>query len=242
MVICGIADTLDNGGNMYFQFLLEDYSTEILVNHVVDKLREQYPDKEIYADLKSFHGIGHLVKKGTTIEQKTGKILNDLPMYLRAFDKRLCRMESRAALIIVLDNDKREQKEFLRQLEQLSCENMILTDHVFCVAVKEMEAWLLGDVDAIELAYPNLKKSAAKNYVQDAICDTWEVLANMVYPGVIAKLMKNARNSYSEIGRAKAEWADMIGKKLNLFNNRSASFQFFVGELIKRIEAVETIA
>ena len=44
-MICGIADTLDNGGNMYFQFLLEDYSTEILVNHVVDKLREQYPDK-----------------------------------------------------------------------------------------------------------------------------------------------------------------------------------------------------
>ena len=30
---------------MYFQFLIEDKSTEILVNHVMDKMQKQYWDK-----------------------------------------------------------------------------------------------------------------------------------------------------------------------------------------------------
>ena len=32
---------------MYFQFLIEDKSTNILVNHVMGKLADQYIDKEI---------------------------------------------------------------------------------------------------------------------------------------------------------------------------------------------------
>ena len=32
---------------MYFQFLIEDRSTEILVNHVMDKLKDQYTGNDI---------------------------------------------------------------------------------------------------------------------------------------------------------------------------------------------------
>ena len=35
---------------MYFQFLIEDQSTEILVGHVMEKIKEKYPDKEILYD------------------------------------------------------------------------------------------------------------------------------------------------------------------------------------------------
>ena len=35
---------------MYFQFLIEDQSTEILVGHVMGKLKEKYPEKEILYD------------------------------------------------------------------------------------------------------------------------------------------------------------------------------------------------
>ena len=45
---------------MYFQFLIEDQSTEILVGHVMEKLKEKYPEKEILYDSKPFKGIGHL--------------------------------------------------------------------------------------------------------------------------------------------------------------------------------------
>lgn len=96
----------------------------------------------------------------------------------------------------------------------------------FVLQLKEVEAWLLGDISAVESAYLNFKRSPQKKYIQDGICDTWEVLADMVYPGGLKKLKKTAGYAYSEIGKAKAEWADKIGVMLNIENNKSPSFQF----------------
>lgn len=221
---------------MYFQFLIEDKSTKILVNHVMEKLNNQYADKEIIWNVKPFGGIGHLRKKGNALEQKTGKLLNDLPMYMKAFSKVLQNMEY-AALIIVLDNDKRDVKHFRQELESLAISNMVLCDYVFCIAIKEMEAWLLGDTEAIKEAYPEAKMQHIKRYEQDAICETWEVLADIVYPHGLSKLKKKADGSYSEIGKAKCEWADKIGSCLHLHENISPSYQLFIGELEKRILA-----
>ncbi len=221
---------------MYFQFLIEDKSTEILVAHVMNKLKKQYLEKEILWNIKSFSGIGNLQKKGTVLERKTGKLLNDLPRYMRAFDKVLRRMQS-AALVVVLDNDKRDIEQFRKDLENAAISNMVLCDYVFCVAVKEMEAWLLGDTDAIKEAYPNARMQCIKRYDQDAICETWEVLADMVYPKGLAKLKKKSGDAYTEIGKAKCEWADRIGSCLRLHNNQSPSYQYFIEALEKRIFA-----
>ena len=49
---------------MYFQFLIEDSSTEIIVNHIMEKLQAKYKNKYIGFDTKSFRGIGHLPTKG----------------------------------------------------------------------------------------------------------------------------------------------------------------------------------
>ena len=221
---------------MYFQFIIEDKSTHILVNHVMEKLVNQHTEKEIIWDIKSFGGIGHLRKSGSALEQKTGKLLNDLPMYMKAFGKVLQNMEY-ASLIIVLDNDKRDMKQFRQELEDVAISNMILCDYVFCIAIKEMEAWLLGDIEAIREAYPDAKIQCIKRYEQDAICETWEVLADVVYPHGLFKLKKKAGGSYSEIGKAKCEWADKIGRCLHLHENASPSYQYFIGELEKRILA-----
>lgn len=219
---------------MYFQFLIEDKSTEILVNHVMEKLVDQYMEREIIWDIKSFGGIGHLCKKGSVLEQKTGKLLNDLPMYMKGFSKVLQNMEH-AALIIVLDNDKRDVEQFRKELENVAISNMVLCDYVFCVAIKEMEAWLLGDTEAITEAYPDAKIQYIRRYEQDAICETWEVLADIVYPHGFSKLKKKANGNYSEIGKTKCEWADKIGKYLHLYKNMSPSYQYFISELEKRI-------
>lgn len=221
---------------MYIQFLAEDESTQILLRHIMNKLKDLYCEKEIVWDIKFFTGIGHLGKKGTAIQRKTGKLLNDLPMYLRAFDKVIQAM-GEGAIFIVLDNDKRDKAEFLNQLKSVSVDNEIVSDHVFCIAVKEIEAWLLGDIQAIGKAYPSVKKSVQKRYIQDGICDTWEVLADMVYPGGLVRLRKKAAGGYQEIGKTKAEWADKIGSALNLDRNRSPSFNYFLSELRKRVEA-----
>lgn len=222
---------------MYFQFLIEDKSTEILVKHIMEKLKTKYPNKDINFDSKSFNGIGHLPTAGNLMERKGGNLLNNLPMYLRGFDRSLANMEH-AAIIVVLDNDQRDCKIFQQSLNQLAKSVILFTDYVFCIAVKEMEAWLLGDENAIFSAYPDARRKYLKSYQQDGICDTWEVLANMVYPGGLVKLCKMSKNSYNETGKSKCEWADKIGEQLDLERNISPSFQYFLTELESRIEAV----
>ena len=130
----------------------------------------------------------------------------------------------------------RDAEMFRKELEILAIESMVFTDHVFCIAVKEMEAWLLGDMEAIEAAYPNVRKGAVKNYTQDEIGDTWEVLANAVYKNGLSGLRKKAGNAYTEVGKAKKEWADRIGAFMDLEHNHSPSFQYFVSNLKDRIE------
>ncbi len=221
---------------MYIHFLIEDESTEVLVGHVMRRISGIYPDKDISWKTKYFKGIGNLPAKGTASDRKTGKLLNDLSMYLKGFDKILRHMEQ-ASLFIVLDNDERDTENFRKQLNCIARDNMILTDHVFCIAVKEMEAWLLGDINAIEEAYPNVKKAPIKKYEQDGLCDTWQVLADMVYPGGLKKLEKVTGKSYNEIGKMKKEWADKIGRNIRFERNSSPSFQYFIRQLMMRMEA-----
>lgn len=221
---------------MYFQFLIEDKSTEILVNHIMEKIKEMYPDIFIDFNTKSFNGIGHLSTHGSLQERKGSGLLNNLPLYLRGFDRSLAQMPQ-AVIVVVLDNDKRDSTEFQNTLDKIAKESVQLTDWVVCIAVKEMEEWLLGDEDAIIRAYPNAKKKYLKSYEQDGICATWEVLANMLYPGGLAALKKKSKNSYSITGSAKCEWADKIGKELKLECNLSPSFNRFLQSLQLRIDA-----
>ncbi|MCQ4636944.1 DUF4276 family protein [Anaerovorax odorimutans] len=220
---------------MYFQFLIEDRSTEILVGHVMEKLQLVYPEQSIYFNTKAFTGIGNLRTKGDLMERKGGNLLDNLYRYLRGFDRCLQEMNG-AAIVIILDNDRRDTKEFMQQLERVAQQSIMITDHVFCVAVKEMEAWLLGDENAIMRAYPNAKTKFLSGYEQDGLVDTWEVLANMIYPGGLAELKKKSKKSYSATGKAKCEWADNIGRELCFEENISPSFQHFIQELKVRMK------
>ena len=214
---------------MYYQFLIEDKSSEQLIDILMKKFTLLYP--ETVYNCKSFHGICGITKKNTVKETKTGHLLNDLATYLRGFNKSLQSFPS--VIVIVLDNDDRNTEEFRNSLELVAVQNMITVDHVFCIAVEEVEAWLLGDERAIVSAYPNVKLSVLHSYVPDSICGTWEKLADAIYPGGYAKLMKNAV-SYAEIGRIKAEWSRNIGEYMEFNSNSSPSFNFFFSEIQKR--------
>lgn len=215
---------------MYFQFLVEDRSGGRLICELMDKIVAQHP--EVSYNCKSFKGIGGFTKKNTVKETKTGKLLNDLATYLRGFSKSLQNMQ--AVIVVVMDNDDRDTEAFAAELNQVAVQNMITTDHVFCIAVEEMEAWLLGDESAILAAYPNAKLMYLRSYKQDSICGTWEVLADVVYPGGLAG-MKKACPAYGEIGKIKSEWASNIGRYMDWDKNVSTSFRFFASEIQKRI-------
>ena len=226
---------------MYFQFLVEDKSTEILINHIMETLQRDLPqgkqlDDLLYYDIKSFRGIGHLKKSGSIQERKTGMLLNDLPAIMRGMGRALQNMDH-AAIIVVMDNDKNNPDTFIEELRQMATTHLVVVDHEFCLAIKELEAWILGDEKAIREAYPEYKKAALRDYVQDGICDTWEVLANAVYPGGLAALKKKAAGSYCEIGKAKCEWANMIGPRMNIKENKSPSYHHFIQCLLSRVGA-----
>lgn len=215
---------------MHFQYLVEDISGENLIRVLMDKFVQSYPD--VTYDCKSFHGIGGFTKKNTVKETKTGKLLNDLATYLRGFNKSLQNFP--AVIVVVLDNDDHNPDAFRKELEQVAQQNMITTDHIFCIAVEEVEAWLLGDEAAILAAYPHAKTQPLHSYVQDSICGTWEVLADVVYPGGCAKLKRNCQ-SYGEIGKLKTEWAKNIGQYMDFNTNRSPSFNHFISEISRRV-------
>lgn len=96
--------------------------------------------------------------------------------------------------------------------------------------LKGMEAWLLGDSDALLTAYPMAKRQFLQKYTQDSIVGTWEYLADIVYKGGLQALRKNA-SSYYEIGMFKCECARNIGVLLDIRKNASPSFNYFIGKL-----------
>ena len=218
---------------MHFQFLIEDQSSAALIEILMGRISQT--NESITFNCKPFRGIGGFTKKNTVKETKSGKLLNDLATYLRGFNKSLQYIP--AVIIVVLDNDTRNTKEFLAELKQVARQNKINLDHVFCIAVEEVEAWLLGDEAAVLAAYPSAKHQLLHTYVQDSICGTWEVLADVVYPGGVSKLKKDCP-TYIEIGKCKSEWARKIGIHMDIAHNNSPSFNYLIIEINKRLPAV----
>lgn len=218
---------------MHFQFLIEDQSSAALIEILMQRIF--LTNGDITYNCKSFKGLGGFTKKNTIKETKSGKLLNDLATYLRGFNKSLQHIS--AAIIVVLDNDTRNTEEFLAELNRVAQMNMITVDHVFCIAVEEVEAWLLGDEAAVLAAYPSAKVQQLHTYVQDSICGTWEVLADVVYPGGVSKLKKECP-TYIEIGKCKSEWAKKIGSYMDIAHNNSPSFNYFITEITKRLSIV----
>ncbi|GHU13280.1 hypothetical protein AGMMS50225_23020 [Betaproteobacteria bacterium] len=58
-------------------------------------------------------------------------------------------------------------------------------------------------------------------YIQDSACDTWELLADAIYPGGAAAIK---RKGWPLPGQIKHEWAERIGPFLDPDRNLSPSF------------------
>jgi hypothetical protein len=220
---------------MNFTFLIEDASGETLIHRIMEKYTAEYPTVEYTT--KAFKGLGGLPKNIAVDRVKTGKLLNDLPQYLRGFDYSFRHIPG-ACLFIVLDNDARDTDSFYAELRRVAAETGIALDHVFCVAIEEMEAWLLGDRAAIEAAYPSKRakiNTVFTQYEQDSICGTWEKLAEALIDGGYRRY-KRTKPSYIENGQHKNEWANRVGLHMDIRRNASPSFNRLIHEMDTRVQ------
>jgi hypothetical protein len=91
------------------------------------------------------------------------------------------------------------------------------------IAVEELEAWFLGDEAALRAVFPRVKPFATKAAFRDpdaVVGGTWEQLQRLLQ-----------RSGYYQGGLRKVDFATQIAPRLDITNNRSASFQQFTSGL-----------
>lgn len=213
---------------MHFEFLIEDKSGEEMLKLLVPKII----DTQIHTfRIHSYKGIGAIPKNLKTSQDASKRsLLNQLPKLLSGYGKSFRYDLESNAVILVCDLDNKNKSKFLKELKDVlaSCEIEPTTS--FCLAIEECEAWLLGDLDAIKKAYPKANAQVLKNYKNDSICGTWELLADAVFSGGSAKLKELG---HADEGTQKSEWAKNITPFMNIENNKSPSFNFFKSEVEK---------
>ena len=207
---------------MRFEILVEDQSGSIALDVVLEKILGENGHTHSWT-LHPCKGIGRIPKDlHAEPDPKKKLLLNHFPGMLRAYGRSL--QPGTDCVVVVVDLDDRDCGAFKRELLAVleACDPAPKT--LFRIAIEESEAWLLGDRDAVQAAYPRAKNAVLNEYRQDSICGTWEVLADAVRKGGSAQLRKEG---YPGIGKAKCEWARRIAPRMDVDRNRSKSFQVF---------------
>jgi len=202
---------------MHIEILVEDASGAKLLEAVLPKLLGEQGEPHTWR-VHSYKGIGRIPKKLNAGADPTKRILLDqLPRILRGYGN----TPGIDAVVVVLDSDRRNCVTFLTELKALAAACNPAPNTLFRLAIEEMEAWYLGDRQALQTAYPRAKADVLGRYTQDSVCGTWEVLADAVYPGGSAAINKAG---WPLPGQIKCEWAERIGPLLNPDRNASSSF------------------
>ena len=205
---------------MHIEVLVEDSSGKKLLVQLLPQLWGEQGAPHTWR-LKAYKGIGR-IPNGLAAKADPAKriLLDQLPRLLQGYGKTL----GIDAVVVVLDTDRRDCKDFLRELKALAGGCHPAPRTVFRLAIEETEAWYLGDREALLTAYPRAKREVLDRYEQDSACGTWELLADAVYPGGVAAIKKMG---WPLPGQIKHEWAEKIGPHMGLHHNQSPSFGKF---------------
>lgn len=202
---------------MHIEILVEDSSGERLLDCLVPQMLGEQGQPHTWR-LHAYKGISRIPPglKASTDPAKR-MLLDQLPRLLRGYGK----TPGIDAVIVVLDSDRRDCVAFLTELRSLVNGLEQAPKTLYRLAIEEVEAWYLGDREALVAAYPRAKQRALYNYVQDSVCGTWEVLADAIYPGGAAAIKKAG---WPLPGQLKHEWAEKIGPLMDIERNASPSF------------------
>ncbi|MGE3916642.1 MAG: hypothetical protein AB7F78_13180 [Hyphomicrobiaceae bacterium] len=211
---------------MHIEILVEDGSGTKMLGELVPRIIGPYANPHTWR-LHAYKGIGRMPRDLATSADPSKRILLDqLPRLLQGYGK----TPGIDAVVVVVDTDKRNCESFLGELNKLleSCVPQPRT--LFRLAIEEMEAWYLGDRNALLVAYPRAKTAILDKYKQDSVCGTWELLADAIVPGGNATI---AKAGWPMAGQVKHEWAEKITPHMDIANNISPSFAKFREGLLR---------
>ncbi|MDR2705383.1 MAG: DUF4276 family protein [Planctomycetaceae bacterium] len=211
-------------------FLVEDVSGETTLKIVLDKIGLKPEQYEIH----SYRGIGKIPEnlKKNDSDPKKRQLLTQLPKLLKGFSNRYQNLNY--TIFVMCDLDERCFKRFRKELLDVA-KNCNADRHTqFFFSVKEMEAWFLGDFNAIKQTYPRARQR--KNYIESKF-GCWETLAESIKKGLSKELKKQKeKEGYFVIGKLKNQWATEITPHLDIQKNSSPCFCYFRDKIQKIIQ------
>jgi hypothetical protein len=188
---------------MRIEFLLEEYSMKVFLENLLPRVLPENMKLNEHYFLRSHDGKSDLIKS--------------IPKKIRAFNN----FSTPFGIVILHDQDSNDcilLKEELQSLCNPESKNIKYLVRIVC---RELESWYLGDMDAIQNAYP---KFAARKY---------KGKAKYRYPD-----KTNASFELKKIVPSfqKVEGAKKISPFINIEYNKSPSFKQFLKGLKNLIE------
>jgi len=197
---------------MHVEFLLEEESAAVALDLLAPKI------------------LGPGATHQCHFFQGKQDLLSKLPERLRAYKRWI---PDNFRIVVLLDEDRKDCHELKIELEQIAAVAGFTTlsqaaggrFHVVNrIAVEELEAWYLGDMDALYVAFPRLSANMARRTRfrdPDRVSGgTWEALERELQ-----------RAGYYPGGLAKVDLARKVAAQMDPWGNRSHSFRVFVSGL-----------
>jgi hypothetical protein len=174
--------------------------------------------------------VGKLLPKGTGVAFRVFSGKPDLLKKLPARLKGMSWIPPDHRIVVLVDEDRQDCLTLKEQLERAARDAGLLTKSAAQgrtfkvlnrIAVEELEAWFLGDLPAIQAAYPRFRASyvaAANRRDPDAV------------KGGTSEALERAlqRAGYYSTGLPKIEVARNIGDHIDVARNTSPRFKQFV--------------
>ncbi|MGI9280412.1 MAG: DUF4276 family protein [Endozoicomonas sp.] len=201
---------------MHFEILVEGQAELTALSILMPKIVGEYEQPNTWR-IHKHRGIGKLPENPLQHpDPRNTTLLHQLPAKLRAYSKA---PNTDRAIIVLLDLDDKNQEILSEELNSLLawCENNFTADFEF--AIEELEAWYLGDRQALLAFNSNIRISVLAQYVQDSICGTWEMLAKADDPSILSQ-KKRGPHSLNK----KKEWSKKIPPHMDIDRNQSPSF------------------
>lgn len=209
---------------MRFEILVEGQSELTALSILMKDIVGEYGEPHTWK-IHKHRGIGGIPANPEALPNRNDRtLLHNLPAKLRAYGNE--EDESLVVVVLVDLDDRQSCIDFKNQLVALlnCCDKK--PNVLFRIAIEELEAWYLGDTNALRQSYPEAKLEKLADYVQDSQNGTWEILAEIVHPGGLNELHAKGKRS-PLVREEKVKWAKTIAPYMDVDRNRSPSFCCF---------------